>query len=213
MKVLITGFDPFGGESINPAYEAVKAMKSEIGNIKIVKLEIPTVFRESIKVLDEAIMREKPEAVICVGQAGGRFDITIERVAINIDDGRIKDNMGNQPIDEKIYEDGKNAYFSTLPIKTIVDEIKKERIPASVSNSAGTYVCNHVMYGLLYMIEKKYKDVKGGFIHVPFILEQVVDKSGVPSMDIEKITRALEIATKATCEVKYDKKLVGGTIF
>jgi pyroglutamyl-peptidase len=212
MKVLITGFDPFGGESINPAYEAIKEMRSQIGDIEIVKLEISTVFRKSIQRLDESIEREIPDVGICVGQAGGRFDITIERVAINVDDGRIRDNEGYQPIDETIYEDGDNAYFTSLPIKTIVDEIKKENIPASVSNSAGTYVCNHVMYGLLYLIEKKYQDVRGGFIHVPFIIEQAIGKKNVPSMDVDSIKRALEIAVKVSCDVKKDKKLVGGSI-
>ena len=167
MKILITGFNPFGGEKINPALEAVKKVKNEINSSKIVKLEVPTVFHKSICALDKAIEDEKPDIVICVGQAGGRSNITIERVAINIIDASIKDNEDNQPIDEKIFNGGRNAYFSNLPIKAIVRDIEKEKIPADISNSAGTFVCNQLMYGLLYLIDTKYPNLKGGFIHVP----------------------------------------------
>lgn len=212
MKVLITGFDPFGGESINPALEAVKGMKDEIAGAKIVKLEVPTVFKKSIDVLDAAMNKENPDIVICVGQAGGRFDMSIERVAINMDDARIKDNEGNQPIDKAIFEDGEPAYFASLPIKAIVEEIKGVNIPSSVSNSAGTFVCNHIMYGLLYLIDKKYPNVKGGFIHVPFIPEQVLDKKNMPSMSTENITKSLEAAVKAAVENDVDIVAVGGTI-
>ncbi|HEY4544098.1 MAG TPA: pyroglutamyl-peptidase I, partial [Tissierellaceae bacterium] len=173
MKVLITGFDPFGGEKINPALEAVKKIDDNIAGAEIVKLEVPTVFNKSIDILDKAIEKENPDIVICVGQAGGRFDISIERVAINVDDARIEDNEGNQPIDKAIKEDGENAYFASIPVKAMVEEIKGINLPASVSNSAGTFVCNHIMYGLLYLIDKKYNNVRGGFIHVPFIPEQV----------------------------------------
>ncbi len=212
MKVLITGFDPFGGEKINPALEAVKAMKDEIAGAEIIKLEVPTVFKKSVEVLDRAMDKEKPDVVICVGQAGGRFDMSIERVAINMDDATIKDNEGNQPIDKCIFEDGEAAYFSSLPIKAIVEEIKAVGLPSSVSNSAGTFVCNHLMYGLLYLVDKKYPDVRGGFIHVPFITEQVLDKKNMPSMSVENITKALEAAVKATVENKEDLKITGGAI-
>ncbi|HOK63327.1 MAG TPA: pyroglutamyl-peptidase I, partial [Soehngenia sp.] len=152
MKVLVTGFDPFGGEKVNPAFEAVKRLDDKIAGAQVIKVEIPTVFRKSIEILDKKIDEEKPDVVICVGQAGGRFDMTVERVAINISDASIEDNEGNMPIDEKIFEDGENAYFSSLPIKAIVSNMRNEKIPASVSNTAGTYVCNHIMYGLLYLI-------------------------------------------------------------
>jgi pyroglutamyl-peptidase len=125
MKLLITGFDPFGNESINPAWEAVKLLPSQIEGVEIIKLQIPTVFNESIDILLDGIKEYKPEIVICVGQAGGRYDISIERVAINLDDARIKDNKGNQPIDEPVYSDGESAYFTSLPIKAMVEEIKK----------------------------------------------------------------------------------------
>lgn len=211
MKIVITGFDPFGGEKINPAWEAVKSLPDKVGDIEVVKVQVPTVFKKSAKKLFEAIDREKPDAVVCVGQAGGRFDITVERVGINIEDGRIPDNEGYQPIDTAIFEDGENAYFATLPIKAMVDEMKKENIPASVSNSAGTYVCNHLMYSLLYYLDKKgLKNVRGGFIHVPFIPEQVVDKKNMPSMELSRITRGLEIALKAIAEHRVDKVITGG---
>lgn len=211
MKIVITGFDPFGGEKINPAWEAVKSLPDKIGDIEVVKVQVPTVFKKSAKKLFEAIDREKPDAVVCVGQAGGRFDITVERVGINIEDGRIPDNEGYQPIDTAIFEDGENAYFATLPIKAMVDEMKKENVPASVSNSAGTYVCNHLMYSLLYYLDKKgLKDVRGGFVHVPFIPEQVVDKKNMPSMELSRITRGLEIALKAISEHRVDKVIAGG---
>lgn len=210
MKVLVTGFDAFGGEKVNPAFEAVKRLEDNIAGAEVVKVEIPTVFKKSIEILDRKIEEEKPDIVICVGQAGGRFDITIERVAINISDASIKDNEGNMPIDEKIFVNGENAYFSSLPIKSIVSNIRSEKIPASISNTAGTYVCNHIMYGLLYLIDKKYKNVRGGFIHVPYLPEQVIDKKSTPSMNINDIIAALTIAIRTSVEIKEDIKLSCG---
>ncbi len=208
----MTGFEPFGGEEINPALEAVKKLDDEIAGAKIIKVELPTVFRKSIEKLEKIIENEKPDITICVGQAGGRFDITIERVAINIDDARIPDNEGNQPIDEPIFLDGLNAYFAKLPIKAMVKELRENKIPASVSNSAGTFVCNHIMYGLLYLIDKKYPDMRGGFIHVPFIPKQVINKKNTPSMSLDNITEGLRLAIKAAIENKEDIKEIGGKI-
>ena len=212
MKVLITGFDPFGGEKINPAWEAVKGIKDTIEGAKIIKLEIPTVFNKSIEKVKEAMELEKPDIVLCIGQAGGRYDMTVERVAINVDDARIEDNEGNQPIDIPVFEDGENAYFSNLPIKAMVEEIKSQGIPSSISNSAGTFVCNHIMYGVLYHINKTYKNMRGGFIHVPFINEQVLDKKNQPYMPVEHITKALEAAIKAAVINNEDIKKSGGAI-
>jgi pyroglutamyl-peptidase len=204
LKVLITGFTPFGGENINPSFEAIKSLPDKISDAEIIIREVPTVFHESIEVLDKAIEIDKPDIVICVGQAGGRFDITIERVSINIDDARIADNKGNQPIDEPIFSDGQPAYFANVPIKTMVEKIKGAGIPASVSNSAGTFVCNHIMYGLMYLIDKKYPKVKGTFIHVPYIPIQVVDKYNSPSMELSLITKALSLAVQAAIENDKD---------
>ena len=198
MKLLLTAFDPFGGDAINPALEAVKLVADKIGRFNIVKLEVPTVFRKSIDTVAKAIEEEKPDVVLCIGQAGGRFEITPERVAINVDDARIKDNEGNQPIDTKIFEDGENAYFTTLPIKAMVEAIREANLPAAVSNTAGTFVCNHLMYGVLYTLAKKYPHIKGGFTHVPFIPAQVARRTPVaPYMALEDIKRGLEAAIAA----------------
>lgn len=212
MKVLITGFTPFGGEDINPAYEAVKNLEEVINGAEVIKREISTVFHKSIDELDNLIKIESPDIVICVGQAGGRFDISLERVAINIDDARIADNEGNQPIDEKIYDEGDNAYFSSLPIKAMVRRIREGGIPASISNTAGTFVCNHLMYGLLYLINNKYSNIRGGFIHVPYSTGQVVSKGNVASMSIRDITKGLNFAIIAALENKVDIKSVEGKI-
>lgn len=198
MKVLVTGFEPFGGEEINPALEAVKMLKDEIAGAKIVKLELPTVFVKSREKLEAALEKERPDIVICVGQAGGRDKISIERVAINIDDAGIPDNEGNQPVDKAIFEGGDVAYFSKLPIKRIVNKLKENKIPAEISNSAGTYVCNHIMYSLLYNIDKKYPNMKGGFIHIPYIPEQVIDKRMAPSMSLDYIVKGLTIVIEVS---------------
>lgn len=213
MKVLITGFDPFGGEKINPAWEAVRALPDNIDGIEVIKLQIPTVFKKSAQKLFENIDAVKPDAVICVGQAGGRFEFCVERVAINLDDGRIPDNEGYQPVDTPVFEDGDTAYFTSLPIKAMVEELKKASIPAAVSNTAGTYVCNHIMYSLLYYLNKNNLNIKGGFIHVPYIPEQVVDKKGVPYMELTRITKALEVSIKAVRDYDKDILVSGGKEF
>ncbi|MCR5289579.1 MAG: pyroglutamyl-peptidase I [Treponema sp.] len=212
MKLLLTAFDPFGGDSVNPALEAVKQVKDIIGDVTIVKLEVPTVFKKSVATVQAAIEREKPDAVLCIGQAGGRFDITPERVAINIDDARIKDNEGNQPIDTPIFPDGEPAYFSTLPIKAMVQSIKKAGLPSSVSNTAGTFVCNHLMYGVLYTLAKKYPNIRGGFMHVPFITSQILNRPSTPSLSLPDIVKGIEAAIDAIGLHLDDVKITGGKI-
>lgn len=212
MKILITGFDPFGGEPVNPALEAVKLMKDEIAGAKIIKLEIPTVFRKSVEKIHEMMKAEQPDVVLSIGQAGGRFGVTPERVAINVDDARIKDNEGNQPMDTPIFTDGEAAYFSNLPVKAMVEAIKNKGLPSTLSNSAGTFVCNHVMYGVLYYIHKEFPNVRGGFIHVPFITDQVVTKPNVASMALADITEALEAAVEAIVKNQKDIHAIGGEI-
>ena len=194
----ITGFDPFGGETVNPAYEAVKLLPDTIAGAEIIKLEVPTRFHRAGAVLEDAMQRHKPDAVICVGQAGGRAAITPEKVAINLMDGRIPDNAGYQPVDVPIWEDGETAYFTSLPVKAMVQRMRDAGIPAAVSYTAGTYVCNYLLYTLLYLIDKKYPNVRGGFIHVPYAMEQVINKPlGTPSMDLRQIARGLETAVEA----------------
>ena len=193
MKLLITGFTPFGSELINPSYEAIKRINNKNKEVEIKIVEIPTTFYESIEKLKESVDAFNPDVVLCIGQAGGRYNISFERVAINIDDARIKDNNGNQPIDTPIVEDGAIAYFTNLPIKSMAKILREHKIPAEVSNTAGTFVCNHLMYGLMHLINTGEKKIRGGFIHVPFIHDQVMDKRNQPSMALETITNAFEI--------------------
>lgn len=201
MKILITGFDPFGGETANPAYEAVKLLPDTVAGAKIIKMEVPTQFFRAGEVLEAAMQKHKPDAVICIGQAGGRAAITPEKVGINLMDGRIPDNAGYQPVDVPIREDGERAYFSSLPVKAMVHRIQEAGIPAALSYTAGTYVCNYLLYTLLYLIDKKYPSVRGGFIHVPYAMEQAVNKPlGTPSMDLRQIARGLEKAVETVVE-------------
>lgn len=212
MKILVTGFDPFGGEPINPAIESVKRLPDNIAGAEIIKLEIPTVRKKSLEKIEEAINEHNPDVILSIGQAGGRFDISIERVGINLDDFRIPDNEGNQTIDEPIFSDGENAYLVKLPVKAMVQNVQKNNIPASVSYTAGTFVCNHVLYGILYLIEKKYNGKKSGFIHIPFLPEQVVDKRNTPSMELSTIVKGLTAAIEAIVKNDEDIKEVGGTV-
>ena len=212
MKILVTGFDPFGGEKVNPALEAVKLLPKEIHGAEVYWAEIPTVCYQSAEVLEAEINRYHPDAVLCIGQAGGRASLTPERVAINQDDARIPDNQGNQPIDTSICLDGQAAYFSTLPIKAMVKAIKEVGLPATVSNTAGTFVCNHLMYQALYLADKKFPNMRAGFMHIPYMTEQVVNKPNTASMNLTDIVRGIEAAIGAIVDYKdKDIKLVGGT--
>ena len=212
MKILVTGFDPFGGEAINPAWEAVSRLPKEIEGAEIVTVQIPTVFGDSAKRLFEAVEQQQPDAVVCVGQAGGRFGITPERVAINVDDARIADNKGQQPLDTVIQADGAPAYFTTLPVKAMVEAVKAAGLPASLSNTDGTFVCNHIMYQNLYYLAKHHPNTQGGFIHVPYVTEQVVDKPGQASMALADIVKGLTVCleTLVAYQGKTDARLVGG---
>ena len=210
MKLLLTGFTPFAGETINPALEAVKRLPDEIAGLEIVKLEVPTVFGESVRLVAEAIEREQPDFVLSIGQAGGRAAVTPERVAINVDDARIPDNVGQQPIDVPIFADGENAYFATLPVKAMAEAIREAGLPSALSNTAGTFVCNHLMYGVLHHLHQNHKSAKAGFIHVPYIPEQTADKPGVPSMPLDDIVRALEAAIAAIPVHETDIKTAYG---
>ena len=210
MKILVTGFDPFGGETVNPAIESVKLLPDTIAGAEIIKLEIPTVVHKSLDKIDAKIQKCDPDVILSIGQAGGRPDITVERVGINCDDCRIPDNEGNMPVDEKVFADGPDAYFSALPIKAMVENIKKAGVPASVSNSAGTFICNHVLYGVRYICEHKYPGKKSGFIHIPFMTSQAVGKNNMPSMSLDEIVKGLTAAIEAIVENKEDIKVTGG---
>lgn len=211
MKLLLCAFDPFGGDTVNPALEAIRLLPDMVAGAEVAKLEVPTVFGKSIEVVYKEMRKQRPDVVLCVGQAGGRFDVTPERVAINLDDARIADNVGFQPVSRAIFEDGPTAYFSSLPIKAMVQAIRAEGLPASVSNSAGTFVCNHLMYGVLYYIQKHFPAMRGGFIHVPFIPAQVVARQAqAPSMALEDIARALVAAIGAIVENEQDIHAIEG---
>lgn len=209
--VLITAFEPFGGERINPPWEAVSQLHERlVCGAKVIAKQLPCVFGDALTALYGAIDELQPEMVIAVGQAGGRTDITVERIAINVDDARIPDNAGNQPVDEPIVKGGPAAYFSTLPIKAIVEGIREAGIPASVSQTAGTYVCNHVMYGLLHYLAKHKNKIRGGFIHIPYLPEQAVSHPGVASMPAPTVALALEMALSIALTVEEDVRLTGG---
>lgn len=196
MKILLTGFDPFGGEQVNPALEAVKRVAAP--DFELVKLTVPTVFEEAAQVVLDAIESHRPDAVVCVGQAGGRSQITPERVAINIIDARIPDNKGNQPKDCPVVKEGPAAYFSTLPIKDMVSAMEAAGIPAVVSNTAGTFVCNCLMYRVLHALAVSGRQIPAGFIHVPYIPEQTGNREeAVPSLPLDQIIRGLEAALYA----------------
>jgi pyroglutamyl-peptidase len=214
MKIMVTGFDPFEDEPINPAWEAVRRLPDEVDGAEIVKVQIPTSFGRSAEVVREAILVHDPDVVVSVGQAGGRFSVMPERVAINIDDGRIPDNDGNQPIDETIRPDGPPAYFSTLPVKAMVTAMKSAGVPAAVSNTAGTYVCNHIFYSVRYLVDREFPGKRSGFIHVPYLPAQVVDKPGLPSLSLADIVTALTAGLSAIVEYadKPDEHTVGGAI-
>ncbi|WP_314067303.1 pyroglutamyl-peptidase I [Cardiobacterium hominis] len=197
-KLLITGFQPFDGESVNPALEVAKSLQGKtINGYEVIAREIPVVRFEALKAVQAAIEELQPNAVITIGQAGGRPDITVERVGINIDDFRIPDNKGNQPIDEPIVAGGPVAYWATLPIKKMVANVKAQGIPASVSNSAGTYVCNHLLYGLLHYLTTQGKTaIPAGFIHIPYLPEQMAVRSGkdaqVATMSLDTLLKGFE---------------------
>ncbi|PHM40007.1 pyrrolidone-carboxylate peptidase [Xenorhabdus mauleonii] len=209
--ILITGFEPFGGEAINPSWEAIKSLQGyQVADAKIETCLLPCVFDVALQHLYAAIDSFQPELVISVGQAGGRTGISIERVAINVNDARIPDNAGKQPIDTSVISGGPAAHFSSLPIKTIAGALRKAGIPASVSQTAGTFVCNHVMYGLLHYLAQNTPSTRGGFIHIPYLPEQAANFSDMPSMTLELMTTALRLAIETAWENKSDISVTGG---
>lgn len=211
--VLVTAFEPFGGERVNPALEALQRLPDELDGIQIFKLQVPTVFGEAIRVAAQRLDDLRPDVCLCVGQAGGRAEISVERVAINVDDARIPDNAGAQPVDVPVAPDGPAAYFSTLPIKAIAEGIRAAGIPAVVSNTAGTFVCNHLMYGVLHTIHRQGLATRAGFIHIPFLPEQAAGKSaGTPSMSLADIVTALETAIRVALQTRQDLHQTEGAL-
>jgi pyroglutamyl-peptidase len=193
MKALVTGFDPFGGDAVNPSSLAVSRVKKRVGTVSVATAVLPTSYARSAAALREAIDKAKPDIVLCVGQAGGRTELCLERVAINVQDARIPDNDRRQPIDVPVRADGPAAYFSNLPIKACVAEVRKAGLPAIVSNTAGTFVCNHILYALMDLIASHRAKMRGGFLHIPYVPEQAARLGGAPSMAVGDIVRGIEI--------------------
>lgn len=205
--ILLTGFEPFNKARVNPSWEAVKGLKGWRGEDFVVEVrQLPCVFGMANRVMAGLLEELKPDVVIAVGQAGGRPELSVERVAINVDDASITDNEGQQPVDETIVAGGPNAYFSTLPIKAIVHEMRERGLRAGVSQTAGTFVCNHVFYGLLH--NTLGTRVRAGFIHVPFLPEQAGD--GAPSMPLAEIVEGLRAAVQASVGVETDLAVSAG---
>lgn len=210
--VLLTGFEPFGGETTNPSWTTVQEVqRAWQGPEEIHVVQLPVDFDTVDRVLVEALEALHPDVVICVGQAGGSVSLEVERVAINVDDARIPDNDGRQPIDEPIEPDGPAAYFSGLPIKSAVAELARIGVPAIVSQTAGTYTCNHVFYRLMHEIGRAHREIRGGFVHVPFAPEQAAGTPH-PSMAIETMARGIAAVLRVTLANETDARLVGGAL-
>lgn len=208
--ILLTGFDAFGGDTLNPSWLAVQALHGRrIGGHQVVAAQLPTVFEASLAELGRLLRTHKPALVICVGQAGGRAALSLERVAINVNDARIADNAAVQPVDTPVIADGPAAYFSTLPIKAMLQALQKEGIAAEVSQTAGTFVCNHLFYGLMHMLAtgRGFKRTRGGFVHVPFLPGQ-----GQPHMALEEVVRGLRVAVRTALTTQRDITRGAGAI-
>jgi pyroglutamyl-peptidase len=212
-NVLVTGFGPFGGEPINPALEAIKRLDGRIiEGCRVVTGELPVARFRSIEAIIRLIGESDPQLVLAVGQAGGRLEITPERVAINVDDYRIADNDGQQPIDEPVVPGGPAAYLSTLPIKAMVRVMRGAGVPASVSNSAGTFVCNHLFYGLMHHLAQSGNAIRGGFVHIPYLPEQAARLGAQPSMAVQTVERGLTLAVTAALATRHDIAETDGAI-
>lgn len=209
--VLVTGIEPFDGETLNPSWETARAVDNRvIGGARVLARRLPCVIAEVRQALLDAIAEVDPVVVLCLGQAGGRSDVSIERVAINVVDARIPDNAGRQPVDEPVIAGGPAAYFSSLPIKALVSRLRASGIPASVSQTAGTYNCNAIFYSLLHYIATERPALRGGFIHVPYLPQMAAAHPGAPSMDVRVLIEAIEIMVATALEVSIDLKEIGG---
>ncbi len=200
LKILISGFMPFDQETINPSFEAIKNILINNTVLRLIPLELPVEFSQSTKIILEKINEIHPDVILMIGQAGGRKYISLERIAINLDDATIPDNIGHKPIDQQIINDAPSAYFQTLPIKKLYVALKEKDIPVEVSNTAGTYVCNHIMYSVLHHLTVTKDHAIAGFIHVPYSHEQTQNKPNAFSISLKKITSALEIIIQTLIE-------------
>ena len=210
--VLVLGFEPFADETINPSAEIARHLDGEmIGTLRVVSGILPVTFAEAPLRLAELLDHYRPELVIALGQAGGRGEISLERVAINLIDARIADNAGLQPIDAEVLHDGPGAYFSTLPVKAIHEELKSINVPSALSLSAGTYVCNQVFYWLAHLLASEHSQTRGGFIHVPWLPEQLTRHPGEPAMPLEVMLKGVRAAIECSQRTETDLRVIGGT--
>ena len=193
MKALVTGFEPFGGESVNASLEAVRRLPARIGALEVVAAELPTSYSRSLPVLEAAIARAKPDIVLCVGQAGGRAALCVERVAVNLQDAELADNDGAQPVDAPIVPGGPTAYLATLPVRAAVASLHAAELPAEISMSAGTFVCNHVFYGLMHLAATGKHRFRGGFLHVPCLPQQAPREGGPQPVTLDDIVQGIGI--------------------
>lgn len=211
--ILLTGFEPFDRDAINPSWEAARALDGwRCGDAVVHARQVPCVFGAAIETLVAAMTELKPELVICVGLAGGRSEISVERVAINVDDARIADNDGRQPIDQAVVEGAPAAYFSTLPIKAMVRDLRAAGLPASVSNTAGSFVCNHIFFGLMHRLATHSSGSRGGFVHIPYLPEQAARFADQPSMALPTLIEGLRVAIATALNVRSDAKETGGRL-
>ena len=207
-SVLLAGFAPFAGEAINPSWQAVRALDGEmIERHRVTALELPTEFEGSLRVLRKGLRETQPRVAIAVGLASGRSGLSLERVAINVIDARIPDNAGAQPVDVPIIGKGPAAYFSTLPIKAALTALRDAGIDAHISQTAGTYVCNHVFYALMHAARRL--QIRAGFVHVPFLPEQA-QRHGAPAMSLDRIVEGLRIVIRTALSTHADARVTGG---
>jgi pyroglutamyl-peptidase len=217
VNILVMGFEPFEQDTINPAWEVARALEgwsfeSEGRTARVHGLQLPCVFGASIAALKEAMAQHQPQLVVCLGLAGTRNEITPERVAINIDDARIRDHALAQPIDVPVVEGGPAAYWSTLPIKAIVRDLRAAGVPASVSNSAGTFVCNHVFYALMHALAADGNRARGGFVHLPLLPEQSARLPGTSSMALSTQVEGIQQLLRTALTVQADVLETGGKL-
>lgn len=212
-RILLTGFEPFGGETVNPSWEVAQALHGErIAGARVVACCLPCIFDDAVAVLAAAVARDRPRLVLALGQAGGRAELTPERVAINLDDARIADNAGRQPIDRPVVAGGPAAYFATLPVKAMVAALRDAGLPASLSHSAGTFVCNHVFYGLMHLLRRR-RAVRAGFMHLPLLPQQAAAAAApMPSLALAQQVAGVRLALRAAVTTAVDLHTAEGTV-
>ncbi len=206
IRILVTGFEPFGGETVNPSWEAVQQLSGQAADAEITRVLVPTTYAGSIETVMEAQERCRPQAIVMVGQAGGRTGLSLERIGVNLDEADAPDNAGVAHRGVPIEAAGPAAYFATLPLSELVQCLQGAGIPAGISNSAGLFVCNHLLYGVLHRLSAAGLPVRAGFVHVPFLPEQVAGKQGIPSMALNVMVRGLDLVIQELARVLQEER-------